>query len=187
MTNEMNSSAAAAPSRRSRVPMGTPHRPLPIGGNRRGRGAQRPRRNGGSLREQLHGEVSLADRVGLHFTIPYVVSFYTLDRTTKQLDMLASSGAPSDGATLPVDDFLNVKAKDGDNVRIDVKVQYNIVPDKAVEVLRTSGSEVLELMKSPPAKSGMIRRAGSASSGSGSGPPCAPRSSTLSMSSRARR
>jgi hypothetical protein len=100
----------------------------------------------------LTGEVSLADRVGLHFTIPYVVSFYTIDRTTKQLDMLASAAAPADGATLAPDDFLNVKAKDGDNVKVDVKVQYNIVPEKGVEVLRMSGSDVLELMKAAPAK-----------------------------------
>lgn len=102
----------------------------------------------------LTGEVSLADRVGLHFTIPYAVSFYTLDRTTKQLDMVASAALPADGSARPVDDYLTVKAKDGDSVRIDVKVQYNIVPENAVEVLRSTGSVVLDLMKSAPPKSG---------------------------------
>jgi regulator of protease activity HflC (stomatin/prohibitin superfamily) len=98
------------------------------------------------------GDVELADRVGLHFTIPYAVSFYTIDRTTKQLDMTVASVA-ADG-TRPIDDFLNVKAKDGDNVKIDIKAQYNIIPEKAVAVLRGTGSAVLELMKTPPARSG---------------------------------
>jgi regulator of protease activity HflC (stomatin/prohibitin superfamily) len=100
------------------------------------------------------GNVSLVDQVGLHFTVPYVVSFYTIDRTTKQLDMVTAPATGTDGGARPVDDYLNVKATDGDNVKIDVKVQYNVMPSKAVTVLRTSGSEVLDLMKSPPSRSG---------------------------------
>lgn len=102
----------------------------------------------------LTGEVALVDRVGLHFTIPYVWSFYTIDRTTKQLDMVAAPLGVADGGSRPTDDFLNVKSRDGDNVRIDVKVQYNVIPEKAVAVLRSSGSDVLDLMKSPAPRVG---------------------------------
>lgn len=97
-------------------------------------------------------DVELADRVGLHFTIPFVTTFYTLDRKTRQLDMLSSAAIPADASERPPDDSLSVKSKEGDSVRIDVKVQYQIVPEKAVDVLRASGYEVLELMKTEPAR-----------------------------------
>lgn len=87
----------------------------------------------------LTGKVSLVEREGLHFTIPYLWTFYVLDRRTKSLEMLS---APPGGAGF-AEDYLNVKASEGDNVKIDVKVQYRIVASKAVEVLRSSGAESL--------------------------------------------
>lgn len=90
----------------------------------------------------LSGDVRLEDKVGLHFTIPYVISFYTIDKTEKTLAMLGDPPAGQDG-TKPPADFLNVKSAEGDNVKVDVKVTYRIEPEKAVEVLRTTGSEAL--------------------------------------------
>jgi len=87
----------------------------------------------------LTGTVSLEEREGLHFTIPYLTTFYVLDRTTKPLEMLA---APPGSTGVP-DDYVNVKAKEGDNVKIDVKVQFRIVSAKAVDVLRFTGAESL--------------------------------------------
>lgn len=96
----------------------------------------------------LTRDVTLVDTVGLHFTIPYVTSFYTLDRKTRLLDMLSNAAIPAGAVERPPDDSLNIKSSEGDSVRIDVRVQYQIIPEKAVEVLRATGYEALELMKS---------------------------------------
>ncbi|MBI3817973.1 MAG: hypothetical protein HY286_04720 [Planctomycetes bacterium] len=99
-------------------------------------------------------DVALEDRVGLHFTIPYITTFYTIDRKTRLLDMLSNATIPAGAVERQPDDSLSIKASEGDTVRIDVRVQYQIIPEKAVEVLRSSGVEVLELMKSEPTKAG---------------------------------
>jgi len=101
----------------------------------------------GVVVNNLTREVELANRVGLHFTIPYVTTFYSIDRKTRTLEMLSNASIPAEAVERPPDDALSVKSKEGDSVKIDIKIQYQILPEKAVEVLRTSGNEVLEFMK----------------------------------------
>jgi len=96
-----------------------------------------PGGNVGVYVNNLTGSVQLEMREGLHFTIPYVMSFYVLDRTNKTLEMLATPD-PSRGKG--AEDPLMVKSSEGDNVTIDVKVLYHIVAEKAVDVLRTTGA-----------------------------------------------
>lgn len=107
----------------------------------------------GVIVNNLTRSVSLADRVGLHFTIPYVTSFYSIDRKARQFDMLSNANIPAEAVERPPDDSLSVKSKEGDSVKIDVKVQYQILPEMAVEVLRSSGNNLLEYMKAEAAKS----------------------------------
>ncbi len=96
----------------------------------------------GVVVNNLTHEVRLEPVVGLHFTMPYLTSFYVLDRTTKSLEMLSLPPVPP-GGTRPPDDSLNVKSSEGDNVRIDAKLTYRIIAERAVEVLRTTGSQAL--------------------------------------------
>lgn len=102
----------------------------------------------------LTREVTLADRVGLHFTIPYITSFYTLNRKTRIFDMLSNAAIPAGAVERPPDNSLSIKSSEGDTVRIDSTVTYQIVWDKAVDVLRATGYEALELMKTESTKKG---------------------------------
>jgi regulator of protease activity HflC (stomatin/prohibitin superfamily) len=91
----------------------------------------------------LTGTIRLEEREGLHFTIPYVITFYVLDRRSKSLEMLASPETPPGAKERPPEDSVNLKSSEGDAVRVDVKVSYRILASKAVAALQATGADSL--------------------------------------------
>ena len=88
----------------------------------------------GVLADNLRGELDLKERVGYHFFIPYAANFYVLDKTIQKLNLTwdqGPGGAPGRDVKL--------KTADGNNVSIDISVNYKLMPEQAVKVLRESG------------------------------------------------
>jgi regulator of protease activity HflC (stomatin/prohibitin superfamily) len=80
----------------------------------------------------LTGELALKERVGYHFAVPYMSQFYVLDKTFQRLDLgwRQRGGLSRD---------IKLKTADGSNVSLDVTINFKLIPEKAVEVLRRSG------------------------------------------------
>ena len=91
----------------------------------------------GVLANNLTGELILKDRVGYHFFIPYFGNFYRLDKTIQKLNLTwdqGSGGAPGKDVKL--------KTADGNNVSLDITVNFKLMPEKAADVLRDSGMDM---------------------------------------------
>lgn len=87
----------------------------------------------GVLVNNLTGQLSRKDRVGYHLFVPYVCSFYTLEKTIQKLDLSFTQAA---GA---VPREVRLKTSDGSDVRLDVTINFKMIPEQAIEVLQRSG------------------------------------------------
>lgn len=89
----------------------------------------------GILLDRLSGELTVIDQSGVKIYNGLLSDFYVLDRTLQTMHMTED---PTRGEKRGRDD-LKVKTVDGSDVYVDLKVQYKIDPNMAVEVVRTSG------------------------------------------------
>jgi len=83
--------------------------------------------------DNLRGELALKERAGYHIHIPYLTTFYVLDKTIQRLDLSWRQGPGGVGRDL------KLKTADGSNVSLDMVINFMLIPDKAAEVLRRSG------------------------------------------------
>lgn len=82
----------------------------------------------------LTGELSLRERAGIHVFVPYLSSFYVFDRTIQKLELTwerRSAHRTGD---------VKLRTSDGNDVSLDVVVNYHLIPERAVEILRMSGA-----------------------------------------------
>lgn len=89
----------------------------------------------GILLDRLSGELTVIDQSGVKIYNGLLSDFYVLDRTLQAVEM---TGETTRGDRRGRDD-LKVKTVDGSDVYVDLKVQYKIDPNMAIEVIRTSG------------------------------------------------
>ncbi|MCX7017070.1 MAG: SPFH domain-containing protein [Candidatus Sumerlaeota bacterium] len=90
----------------------------------------------GVLVNNLTGNLELRDRVGYHIFCPYLAKFYVLDKTIQRLDL---TFAQKPGAMAQ---DVKLKTVDGSNVSLDVVIDFKLIPEKAVEILRRSGDDL---------------------------------------------
>ena len=88
----------------------------------------------GVLADNLRDKLILKDRVGYHFYLPYLANFYILDKTLQKLSLTWDQG-PGGQAGRDV----KLKTVDGNNVSLDITINYKLIPKMAVEVLSGSG------------------------------------------------
>ena len=88
----------------------------------------------GVLADNFRDQLILKDRVGYHFFLPYAANFYELDKTIQKLSLTWDQGPGQRGGR-----DVKLKTADGNNVSLDITVNFKLVPDKAVEVLQESG------------------------------------------------
>lgn len=88
----------------------------------------------GVLVNNLTGDLDLRESAGYHLFFPYVKQMYVLDKTRQVLDLSfaqkTQAGASRD---------LKLRTSDGSTVSLDMTVNFRLVPERAVEVLRRSG------------------------------------------------
>jgi regulator of protease activity HflC (stomatin/prohibitin superfamily) len=89
----------------------------------------------GVLLNKLNGEMEVITQSGVKIYNGILSEFYTLDRTRTTLNM---TERPNEGDRKGKDN-LKIKTIDGSDVHIDIKAEYEIIPEKADEVLKTSG------------------------------------------------
>jgi len=88
----------------------------------------------GVIVNNLSGISQVEERVGYRILIPWVFSFYLLDRQVQTLIM-----SDAGGAGFGANDAVKIKTLDGSNVSIDLQVTYRLLPTKANEILRDAG------------------------------------------------
>jgi|GEM_PF-651743 len=89
----------------------------------------------GIMVHNITGRIVLKEREGYYIFLPYLTSFYVLDKTIQRLDLTwaqAPGGAGRD---------LKLKTSDGSSVSVDVSINFKLLPSEAVKVLRRSGAE----------------------------------------------
>ena len=89
----------------------------------------------GVLLNNITGKMEVITDVGTQIFIPFIYSFYTLDKREQTLEMTAN---PATGSRFAKDD-IKIKTIDGSDVYVDMTVQYKIIPAMAEVVLMDSG------------------------------------------------
>ena len=89
----------------------------------------------GVLADNLKDELILKSRVGYHFFLPYAANFYVLDKKIQKLSLTWDQGPGTQSGR-----DVKLKTVDGNNVSLDITISYKLIPEKAVEVLRSSGT-----------------------------------------------
>jgi regulator of protease activity HflC (stomatin/prohibitin superfamily) len=84
----------------------------------------------------LTHNLELKDSTGYHFFIPYLTDFYIFDKTVQKMDLTWSTQM---GST-PRD--IKLKTRDGNNVSLDITLNFKLIPEKAVTVLTHSGQDM---------------------------------------------
>jgi len=89
----------------------------------------------GVLADNMNDKEPLAtkERVGYHFFLPYLANFYVLDKTIQKLSLTWDQGPGMQSREV------KLKTADGNNVSLDISINYKLIPSMAVEVLRGSG------------------------------------------------
>lgn len=88
----------------------------------------------GFLLSRITGNITVIDRSGKQIYNGLTKQFYVLDKTLQTYEMSEAGRGRGSGR-----DDLKIKTVDGSDVYVDLKVQYRIDPNMAVEVLSTSG------------------------------------------------
>ena len=97
----------------------------------------------GVLLNRITGHMTPIQQSGARIYNGFTHDFFVLDKTLQTLEM---SEDPTRGDRKERDD-LKIKTIDGSDVFVDLKVQYRIIPDMAIEVLQTSGTGELYKQK----------------------------------------
>ena len=82
----------------------------------------------------LTGSVTVELQAGYSIILPWMFSFYRIDRRVQSLSMTEQGGGGFDAG-----DAVKIKTADGSNVSLDIQVNYRLIPERAAEVLRTAG------------------------------------------------
>jgi regulator of protease activity HflC (stomatin/prohibitin superfamily) len=91
----------------------------------------------GILLDRISGDVEVIDQSGVKIYNGLLSDFYVLDKTLQTLEMTEDIAR---GDRQGRDD-LKVKTIDGSDVYVDLKIQYKIDPNMAIEVIQTSGQD----------------------------------------------
>ena len=89
------------------------------------------------LVNNVSGSISVEEQVGYRLVIPWVFSFYRLDRRVRSISMSEQGGGGSDAG-----DAVKIKTADGSNVSLDIQATYRLLPGSAADVLRDAGPGV---------------------------------------------
>ncbi|MCM8537188.1 MAG: SPFH domain-containing protein [Lentisphaeraceae bacterium] len=89
----------------------------------------------GLILNKFTGDVEVVNMQGTRIYNAIMNDFYVLDKTLQTMEMSTDSNR---GDRRRRDD-LKVKDLDGNNIYVELKVQYRIIPEKIKEVLETSG------------------------------------------------
>jgi len=89
----------------------------------------------GVLLNNITGKMKVVTSVGTQIFVPFIYSFYTLDKREQTLEMTAN---PASGSRFAKDD-IKIKTIDGSDVYVDMTVQYKIIPSMADVILTDSG------------------------------------------------
>jgi regulator of protease activity HflC (stomatin/prohibitin superfamily) len=82
----------------------------------------------------LTGSVAVEVQAGYSVVLPWMFSFYRLDRRVQSLSMTELGGGGFDAG-----DAVKIKTADGSNVSLDIQVTYRLLPERAAEVLKSAG------------------------------------------------
>jgi len=89
----------------------------------------------GVIVNYVTGEEEVLAEPGFKLFVPFIKEVYTLDKTTQDFQMEGTDYRHSNHVP-----YLTVRASDGSNFRIsDLRMQYEIVPGEAAEILHDSG------------------------------------------------
>ena len=88
----------------------------------------------GVLVNNVSGQMRIEQRAGFRLTVPWVYSFYRLDRRVQALAMTDRPGAGFGGG-----DAVKIKTRDGSNVSLDIQVNYRLLPERAADLLQSAG------------------------------------------------
>jgi regulator of protease activity HflC (stomatin/prohibitin superfamily) len=88
----------------------------------------------GVLADNLRGELILKERIGYHVFVPYLATFYELDKTIQKLELTWNQAAGGVGRDV------KLKTADGNNVSLDIVINFKLISSNAVEVLRRCGT-----------------------------------------------
>jgi len=88
----------------------------------------------GVVVNNLTGGIRVEDRAGYRLLVPWIESFFRLDRRVQTLLMSEGGGGGFRGA-----DAVKVKTIDGSNVSLDLQATYRLLPERAADVLRNAG------------------------------------------------
>jgi regulator of protease activity HflC (stomatin/prohibitin superfamily) len=97
----------------------------------------------GVLLNKLNGKTTVITQSGVKIYNGLLHRFYILDKTIQTLTMTESQGE----GDRPGKDDLKIKTIDGSDVYVDLKVQFQIIPEQADLVLRTSGPDDAYMIK----------------------------------------
>jgi len=81
----------------------------------------------GVLADNMNDKEPLAtkERVGYHFFLPYLANFYVLDKTIQKLSLTWDQGPGMQSREV------KLKTADGNNVSLDISVNYKLIPGMA--------------------------------------------------------
>ena len=89
----------------------------------------------GIILNKFNGDVEVVNSEGTRIYNAIMNEFYVIDKTLQTMEMSTDKSRTDRKRR----DDLKVKDLDGNNVYVELKVQYRIIPEKAKEVLETSG------------------------------------------------
>ena len=89
----------------------------------------------GLMLNKFSGKVEVINSESTRIYNAIINEFYVIDKTLQTMEMSTDASRTD----LRKRDDLKVKDLDGNNVYVELKVQYRIIPEKAKEVLETSG------------------------------------------------
>lgn len=87
------------------------------------------------LLNKVNGEMEVIIEPGVHIYNGVTSEFYTLDKTRQTLEMTNRINRGDRHG----DDSLKIKTLDGSDVNIDIKAEYQMIPEQADLVLKSSG------------------------------------------------
>lgn len=92
----------------------------------------------------ITGELTLKDNVGFHIYVPYLYSFYVLDKTIQKLELTWAQTGQDPTAFSPGEARrdINLKMVDGYDVSLDAVVNFKLNPEQAITVLQQSGRDM---------------------------------------------
>lgn len=89
----------------------------------------------GVLVNNMTGEMTTRTQPGTYIYNAIITDFYTIEKTEQTIEMTART----DRGDRAGEDHIRIKTCDGSDVDVDVTVNYQLQPQRAAEILRSSG------------------------------------------------